>query len=63
MKLSWKDAPEWAKFVAMDEDGVWYWYEFEPTRRYGNQWGTSGGKYTKCFPDWDDSLEERPISL
>jgi hypothetical protein len=29
-KPSWKDAPEWANYRAMDEDGEWFWYEKEP---------------------------------
>lgn len=31
MKPDWKDAPEWANWLAMDEDGYWYWYELEPS--------------------------------
>lgn len=27
---TWKDAPAWAKFVAMDEGDEWYWYEHQP---------------------------------
>jgi hypothetical protein len=30
VKPDWKDAPEWANWLAMDEDGSWYWYESEP---------------------------------
>ena len=29
-KPDWKDAPEWAQFVAMDSDGSWYWYGTKP---------------------------------
>lgn len=29
-KPDWKDAPEWAEYLAMDEDGAWYWYEARP---------------------------------
>ncbi len=30
MKPSWKDAPEWANYLAMDADGIWVWYENRP---------------------------------
>lgn len=29
-KPDWKDAPEWANWLAMDSDGIWWWYENEP---------------------------------
>jgi hypothetical protein len=29
MKPSWNDAPKWAKWLAMDQDGTWCWYEKE----------------------------------
>jgi hypothetical protein len=30
MKPSWKRAPSWAQWLAMDADGIWYWYEYKP---------------------------------
>lgn len=30
MKPDWKDAPEWANYLAMDKDGEWYWFSSEP---------------------------------
>ena len=27
---SWDDAPEYANWLAQDENGMWYWYEIEP---------------------------------
>lgn len=32
VNIDWTQAPEWAKFAAMDEDGAWWWYEVEPVR-------------------------------
>lgn len=26
----WKDAPDWALWLAQDESGIWYWYSVEP---------------------------------
>lgn len=61
MKPDWKDAPEWAQWLAMDPDGDWYWFEAEPDwdclweNQKGTrvQWACSGiGPY--------QSLEARP---
>lgn len=30
MKPDWKDAPEWSNWLAMDPNGLWCWYEYEP---------------------------------
>jgi hypothetical protein len=30
MKPEWKDAPDWAQWLAMDADGTWFWFEVEP---------------------------------
>lgn len=29
-KPDWKDAPEWATHLAMDDDGTWHWFANEP---------------------------------
>lgn len=28
----WKDAPEWAQWLACDADGTWYWFEDRPIK-------------------------------
>jgi len=28
---SWKDAPDWANWLAQDSDGEWFWFEDKPT--------------------------------
>lgn len=38
MKPDWKDAPEWAKFLAEDADGTWWWYEAEPEQGENGNW-------------------------
>jgi hypothetical protein len=30
MKPSWDEAPSWAQWLAMDGDGMWFWYASEP---------------------------------
>ena len=36
-KPEWKDAPDWAQWLAMDANGDWYWYELEPDYN-GEEW-------------------------
>ena len=64
MKPSWDDAPEWAQWLAMDEDGRWWWYEEKPLpQRDYFYW--LGGKMEESLPvldksmAWDESLEKR----
>lgn len=33
MKPDWKDAPEWARYLAMTETGAWFWFENKPEWR------------------------------
>jgi hypothetical protein len=63
MKPDWKDAPEWAQYVAMDEDGDWYWYELKPELLDTCWLQSVSGQFDLVrfpFPEWQDSLEERP---
>lgn len=59
-KPSWKDAPKWANFLAMDQDGTWFWYENEPLRM-DNEWLSFSGEYLAYIPKngWEVSIEER----
>lgn len=39
IKPDWKDAPEWANYLAQDECGAWWWYECEPSYcSFNNCW-------------------------
>ena len=64
MKPSWDDAPEWAQWLAMDEDGRWWWYEEKPVLQT-NYFYWLGSKMEESLPvldksmAWDESLEKR----
>lgn len=61
MKPDWKDAPEWANFMAMDEDGSWYWYEDEPYMSSFNREWRGDDMFEHAFlNDWQLSKERRP---
>lgn len=61
MKPDWKDAPEWANWLALDDDGDWVWHESRPRR---NPAGDDGTWYsTRCelaFASGFKSVQERP---
>jgi hypothetical protein len=59
-KPSWNDAPEWAKYLAQDDDGDWYWYEEEP-QAFTHSWGAIGRQlFANCSAEaWRESLEQR----
>jgi len=61
-KPSWDDAPYWANYLAMDEDGSWYWYSIEPVPNDLGQWMTYEGKAAKAANsfDWQESKEQKP---
>jgi hypothetical protein len=65
--VDWSLMPAWAKFVAMDKGGKWYWYTGKPNRQE-NQWYLNYNQSTripteycpKWDGDWRQSLTERP---
>ncbi len=61
MKPDWKDAPEWAQYLAMDADGMWWWHELRPSLD-PYSWEGEGklGDIVLRFSNWQDTLEERP---
>lgn len=63
MKPDWKDAPEWARWLAMNDDGVWHWYENAP-ELFWLAWSVGDGKVAIAGRnrDWDLTLEQRPGS-
>jgi hypothetical protein len=61
-KPDWKDAPDFARYLAMDRDGEWYWYEEKPTIENNELWDAIGAhQLARCPPNWRDTLEERPV--
>lgn len=73
-KPDWKDAPEWAKWVAQDADGDWYWWEGLPTctEDHFEYWMPSKEAIENCMysftraaqglknESWQETLEEQP---
>lgn len=43
MTPSWKDAPEWAQWLALCNNGDWYWFELQPSYE-SNAWTTAFGR-------------------
>jgi hypothetical protein len=59
VKPDWKDAPEWAMWLAQDEDGDWFWYENKPVR-VGGVWGAVGGRSQFVRGTLSNEPEPRP---
>ena len=64
IKPSWDDAPEWAKWLALDADAEWFWYETEPQANgVSDQWISRGAQFDAAELEddlWLRTLERRP---
>jgi hypothetical protein len=65
MKPDWKDAPEWANWLAMDANGTWHYYEHEPEISINPNievWQAKGmyRRVFKRFKNWQSTREKRP---
>ena len=60
MKPTWNTAPGWAQYLAMDQDGEWFWHEHEPYTAE-EEW-LSEGRCERVLGNWDESLEPRPTT-
>ncbi len=65
MRPHWKDAPQWAQWLAQDADGEWFWWESMPILVVGAQKWTAGGrkKWARTTPNYNPfglTLEKRP---
>ena len=61
----WSQAPEWAKYFAMDEDGEFYYFEESPSMDVRSWQPRSHGELGETFDhgykgNWQDSLRKRP---
>lgn len=65
-KPDWKDAPEWAEWLAQDKTGSWYWHEYKPYHHRMDFWSSPGRTswfphlYDDENPNWTSTLERRP---
>lgn len=62
-KPDWKDAPEWAQWVARDADGRWVWHQTRPTPHTLARGWVSEGRSKEVWPNldgWRQTLEPRP---
>lgn len=61
MKPDWKDAPEWAQYLAQDLDGNWYWFSDEPffQEEHGG-WGALHSSQCAYAGYSDLTAEKRP---
>lgn len=67
----WNKAPHWAKYLAQDYSGQWYWYNNEPVKiTETKSWScisqtstcTTCTRAHKGFKNvnWEDTLKKRP---
>lgn len=64
MKPSWKNAPAEARYLAMDDDGSWWWYRNQPKINDDHGcWEDADDYYARLAyapgEDWQSSLEVR----
>ena len=64
MKPTWNTAPDWAQYLAMDEDGVWTWYAKKPKASL-SYWYSYDRELQTNEPtndNWKTTLEPRPTT-
>jgi hypothetical protein len=63
MKPDWKEAPDWANWLAQDMTGAWFWYEHRPEPQSYGSWVHLEGKAARAKienPEWINTLTRRP---
>lgn len=66
-KPSWDDATEWARYLAQDSGGRWYWYDAKPVA-FDEEFGVEAevgkafysSRYGEVIGDWRSTPEQRP---
>jgi hypothetical protein len=63
-KPEWKDAPNYAEYLAQNYDGSWYWYSRKPINR-NQKWEKQISSHESSEPsikikDWKNTIESRP---
>lgn len=54
---SWNQAPSWAVWLALDEDGQWFWYSEKPMWNK-SFWDAQGGSTAKVnVKNFNDEIE------
>lgn len=65
----WKEAPEWARYVAQERYGDWYWHENRPVAMTYGGWYSPGSArrvfarsiiQTKVEGDWTMTMRTKP---
>jgi hypothetical protein len=62
-KPNWDDAPKWARWLAQDLTGGWWWYAKRPALDENNGfWDSAGTNEQAQFKNekWQETLEKRP---
>ena len=67
-RASWETAPEWARWLAVDHDGIGYWYEGILGQSRGQWFPITSPRYKRACdvgaecPDWNVLVFQRPVS-
>lgn len=61
---NWDDAPDWAKWLAQDQNSAWHWYESKPISTVYD-WKNANDEHYTYAPvfesdSWRKSLQQRP---
>jgi hypothetical protein len=60
-KPDWKNAPDWANYLAQDASGSWAWFENKPVAIPASMWVSDGAERIQTVvKNWKETLESRP---
>jgi len=53
-KIVFKEAPDWVKYAAMDDNGVWNWFSVKPKLdEFNNCWWCCISATSIPVPEWE----------